>query len=232
VRKEKVDDNAYYNDVFVQRVNLWMDNEPIRNLILDPRIGRMAARLAGVDGVRIWHDQALVKQPWANPTGWHLDNPYWSFHSRNAITIWVALDDATLENGCLWFLPGTHKSATFDNVGIGPNIGDLFKVYPQWRTIKAAPAPMKAGSCSFHNALLAHGAGPNFTPGWRRAMTCAYMPDGSIFNGTQNILSKEQITRLQIGDLLDDDAQSPLVYHRRRQGVSAARWDEATRRFV
>jgi phytanoyl-CoA hydroxylase len=231
-RKEKVDDNAYYNNVFVQRVNLWMDNEPIRNLILDPRIGRMAARLAGVDGVRIWHDQALVKQPWANPTGWHLDNPYWSFHSRNAITIWVALDDATLENGCLWFLPGTHKSATFDNVGIGPNIGDLFKVYPQWRTIKAAPAPMKAGSCSFHNALLAHGAGPNFTPGWRRAMTCAYMPDGSIFNGTQNILSKEQITRLQIGDLLDDDAQSPLVYHRRRQGVSAARWDEATRRFV
>jgi phytanoyl-CoA hydroxylase len=230
-RKEKVDDNAYYNNVFVQRVNLWMDNEPIRNLILDPRIGRMAARLAGVDGVRIWHDQALVKQPWANPTGWHLDNPYWSFHSRDAITIWVALDDATLENGCLWFLPGTHKSATFDNVGIGPNIGDLFKVYPQWREIKAAPAPMKAGSCSFHNALLAHGAGPNFTPGWRRAMTCAYMPDGSTFNGQQNILSKEQMARLEIGDLLDDDNQSPLVYHHRKRGIAAKRWDEAARRF-
>jgi ectoine hydroxylase-related dioxygenase (phytanoyl-CoA dioxygenase family) len=231
-RKEKVDDDAYYNNVFVQRVNLWMDNEPIRNLILDPRIGRMAARLAGVDGVRIWHDQALVKQPWANPTGWHLDNPYWSFHSRDAITIWVALDDATLENGCLWFLPGTHKSATFDNVGIGPNIGDLFKVYPQWREIKAVPAPMKAGSCSFHNALLAHGAGPNFTPGWRRAMTCGFMPDGSTFNGTQNILSEEQMARLQVGDRLDDDNQSPLIYHRRKKGVSASRWDEARRRFV
>lgn len=231
-RKEKLADDSYYNNVFVQRVNLWMDNEPIRNLILDRRIGRMAARLAGVDGVRIWHDQALVKQPWANPTGWHLDNPYWSFHSRDAITIWVALDDATLENGCLWFLPGTHKSATFDNVGIGPNIGDLFKVYPQWRAIKAVPAPMKAGSCSFHNALLAHGAGPNFTPGWRRAMTCAYMPDGSTFNGQRNILSEEQMVRLQIGDQLDDDNQTPLVYHRRKQGVSATRWDAAARRFV
>lgn len=231
-RQEKLADDAYYNNVFIQRVNLWMDNEPIRNLILDSRIGRMAARLAGVDGVRIWHDQALVKQPWANPTGWHLDNPYWSFHSRDAITIWVALDDATLENGCLWFLPGTHKSATFDNVGIGPNIGDLFKVYPQWRAIKAVPAPMKAGSCSFHNALLAHGAGPNFTPGWRRAMTCAYMPDGSTFNGQQNILSKQQMAHLRIGDLLDDDNQSPLVYHRRKPGVSAAQWDEAGRRFM
>lgn len=230
-REEKVNDDAYYNNVFIQRVNLWMDNEPIRNLMLDRRIGRMAAQLAGVDGIRIWHDQALIKQPWANPTGWHLDNPYWSFHSRHAISIWIALDDATLENGCLWFLPGTHKTATFDNVGIGQNIGDLFKVYPQWKNIKAIPGPMKAGSCSFHNALLAHGAGANMTPGWRRAMTCAFMPDGSTFNGQRNILTEEQMTRLKIGDVLDDDNQVPLLYHPKKKSVDAAHWDKHARRF-
>lgn len=75
-------------------------------------------------------------------------------------------------------------------------------------------------SCSFHNALTAHGAGANMTPGFRRAMTCAYMPDGSTFNGQRNILSKEQVERLQIGDLRDNDRQVPLIYHRTKAYVT------------
>lgn len=213
-RTETLKDDDYYTNVFVQRVNLWQDNDGMRKLMLDARLGKLATELAGVEGIRIWHDQALIKRPWANPTGWHLDNPYWSFHSRDAISLWVALDDATLHNGCLYFLPGTHKLATFDNVGIGQNIGDLFKVYPDWASRDSAAAPMKAGSCSFHNALIAHGAGANMTPGFRRAMTCAYMPDGSTFNGQRNILRPEQIARLTIGDVLDDEEQVPLIYHR------------------
>ena len=205
--------NSYYDNVFVQRINLWQDHEGMRRLMFDHRIGKMAAELAGVDGIRIWHDQALMKQPWGNPTGWHLDNPYWSFSSRQAISMWVALDDATLENGCLYFLPGTHHTATWDNAPIGQNIGDLFKTYTTWRDRESVAVPMKAGSCSFHNGLLAHGAGANMTPGWRRAMTCAYMPDGSTFNGQQNILTDEQMARYKVGDVLEDDEINPLIYH-------------------
>ena len=73
----------------------------------------MAAKLANVNGIRIWHDQALIKEPWGNPTGWHLDNPKWSYNSKNTLTIWIALDDATLSNGCMYFIPGSHKM-TFD----------------------------------------------------------------------------------------------------------------------
>jgi phytanoyl-CoA hydroxylase len=217
---QEADNDAYYTNVFVQRVNLWQTNAKVRKLMLDARLGQLAATLAGVEGIRIWHDQALIKQPWANPTGWHLDNPYWSFHSPDAITIWVALDDVTLENGCMWFIPGSHKSATYENASIGQNIGDLFKIYPAWGKQKAVPTPMKAGSCSFHNGLVAHGAGVNMTPGWRRAMTCAYMPDGSTFNGKPNILRKEQLAKLQIGDILEDDTQTPLIYHPTKQRVS------------
>ncbi len=206
-------EDDYYDRVFVQRINLWMDNHKMRQLMLDPRIGKLACDLAGVDGIRIWHDQALNKGPWGNPTGWHLDNPYWSYSNRDTLSLWVALDDATLENGCLYFIPGSHKSATFDNVGIGQNIGDLFRVYPQWATKKAVAAPMKAGSCSFHNGLMAHGAGANMTPGWRRAMTCGYMPDGSTFNGKQNVLSDGYFNSLEVGDVLDRDEQNPLIYH-------------------
>ena len=59
---------------------------------------------------------------------------------------------------------------------------------------------------------MAHAAGPNMTPFSRRAMTCAYMPDGATFNGIQNILSQEHFESLEIGDLLDDDDQTPLVW--------------------
>jgi len=215
------EESRYYNRVFVQRLNLWTDHEGMRGLMLDPRLGKLASELARVDGMRIWHDQALIKLPWANPTGWHLDNPYWSYSSRDAISIWVALDDATRDNGCLYFLPGTHKTATFDNSGIGVNTGELLDVYPQWAEIQSVAAPMKAGSCSFHNGLLAHGAGANMTPGTRRAMTCGYMPDGCVFNGKPNILPQNYLDTLEIGDVLDDDSINPLIWHKTKSYLTA-----------
>lgn len=213
--------DGYYDRVFVQRINLWQDSAAMRKLMLDPRLGKMAAELAGVDGIRIWHDQALIKQPWGNPTGWHLDNPYWSFSSRDAISIWVALDDVTHDNGCLYFIPGSHKTATFDNVNIGQNIGDLFRVYTNWANQDAKAAVMKAGSCSFHNGLVAHGAGANMTPRARRAMTCAYMPDGSTFNGQQNVLPDSYLSQLKLGEVLEDNEQNPLIYHVSKPYVTA-----------
>lgn len=209
------DDSDYFGKVFDQLLNLWQTNEKVKQIMLDERIGEMAAKLAGWEGTRIWHDQALIKKPWANPTAWHLDTPFWSFSDRRALSIWVALDDATLENGCLYFIPGSCQKTTFDNLGIGKNMDAVFDVYPAFRKVNAVAAPMKAGSCSFHNGLTIHGAGPNMTSGFRRAMTCAYMPDGATFNGIQNILSNEQVAALKVGDSLNDDAQTPLIYKSR-----------------
>jgi len=204
----------FYSQVFVQCINLKDTHEPMRELVLDECLGRMAGTLAGVDGLRIWHDQALIKGPYGNATSWHLDNPFWSFSHPISISVWVALDDATIENGCLWYLPGTHKEAGYKDTFIGANMRDLFKTYPQWENIKAVATPLPAGGAVFHNGLTAHGAGANMTPGSRRAMTCGYMPDGSTFNGKRNILSEEQFNALQIGDALNDDAHNPLVWHR------------------
>lgn len=204
------DQQEYYDSVFQQRLNLWKHSDVVRKYMLDSGISTLASRLSGVP-MRVWHDQALNKKPWSNPTSWHLDDPYWSFSSPDAITIWIALDDATVQNGCLYYLPGSHRLVTYDNVGIGPNMGDLFRVYPRLAGIEPAPAQMRAGSCVFHNGLTAHAAGPNMTPRWRRAMTCAYMPVGSVFNGNANILTEERMARLKIGDSLDDDAENPLA---------------------
>jgi len=205
-------DSDYYGKVFDQMLNLWQTNEKVKQIMLDETLGKMAAALAGCEGIRIWHDQALIKRPWANPTSWHLDTPFWSFSDRRALSIWVALDDATLENGCLYFIPGSYASTSFENPGIGKNMDQIFDFYPRFIKSASVAVPMKAGSCSFHNGLTIHGAGANMTNGFRRAMTCAYMPDGAQYNGIKNILSDEQVARLQVGDLLNDDMQNPLIY--------------------
>jgi ectoine hydroxylase-related dioxygenase (phytanoyl-CoA dioxygenase family) len=74
--------------------------------------------------------------------------------------------------------------------------------------------PMPAGSCTFHNGLTLHGAAGNMTPRRRRAMTCAYMPDGAVFNGQQNVLPDSYFASLRLGDRLDNDEINPLVFHR------------------
>ena len=202
----------YYAQVFLQCLRLADTHDGMRELMFDRRLGEVAGRLAGVSGIRIWHDQALIKQPYGNPTAWHLDNPYWSFSSPDSISIWVALDDATLSNGCLYYLPGTHNSAKYETADIGQNIGDLFKVYPEWLSIEPVACPCPAGSAVFHNGLTAHGAGANMTPRPRRAMTCAYMPDGSTFNGKPNILSNAYLETLAVGDVLDSPSENPLIW--------------------
>lgn len=208
------DPDSFYAQVFTQAIKLLEVHEGMREIMLDPRLGKLAADLAGVDGIRIWHDQALIKPPFGNATGWHLDNPYWSFSSRDAISIWVALDDATRDNGCLYYIPGSHKSARFENADIGVNQAGLFNVYPEWRAIQSVGCPCPAGSAVLHNGLVAHGAGANMTNRPRRAMTCAYMPDGSTFNGRRNVLSEAYHNSLKIGDVIDNPSEVPLIFRR------------------
>lgn len=209
--EQRIEGDAYYDAVFTQRLNLWRIHPTIRRFLQSEELGNMACQLEGTERMRIWLDQALIKEPFGNPTAWHLDNPYWSFHSHHATSVWIALEDATPHNGCLYFLPGTHQLATFDNVGIGQHLDALFQVYPEMAKIEAVPMPMKAGDCSFHNGLTAHGAGANMTGGRRIAMTAAYMPDGSTFNGQQDILPGGYFKTLRPGDRLDNDEINPPV---------------------
>src|SRR5215469_15583341 len=130
-----VEDRDYYDRIFTQRINLWQTDGAVKSLLFEEPLGRFVGELAGVAGLRIWSDQAFVKEPYGNPTAFHIDVPYWSFTSSDAITIWVALDDATLENGCLYYVPGSHKAGKFDNVSVGKHIGALFEVYPEWKDV-------------------------------------------------------------------------------------------------
>ena len=209
----------YYQKVFTQLGGLRRLDEALNGLLCNPELGRLAATLSGADAVRIWLDQALFKPPFGNPTAWHLDTPYWSFKDRGALTVWIALDDATVENGCMWYLPGTHHDARFDAFDIGSNLSAIFDSYPEWRQIESRPAVLPAGGAVWHNGLTAHGAGANMTAKGRRAMTCAFMPDGVIYNGSPDsfVFTDEEAAELVVGQLLNDEEINPLVWSRTNQ---------------
>lgn len=208
--------DAYYSRVFTQASGLRKIHEVMSQLVCDRGLAEVAATLAGVDGIRLWNEQALYKQPFANPTGWHLDAPYWSFDDRRALTAWIALDDATVENGCMWYLPGTHLTAAFDEVDIGSNVRGVLDLHPEWTNIESAAAPISAGGVIWHNGLIAHAAGANMTNGGRRAMTVAYMPDGVKYNGKRDsfVYTEEQAAAMAVGDVLDNEETNPLLWAR------------------
>ena len=136
------------------------------------------------------------------------------FHSRQSIMLWVALDDATLQNGCMYFLPGTHKSSRFDVTG---NLGEakidsLLADYPAWAEIEPAAAEVQAGDGVFINGMIAHAAGPNMTIHPRRAMATLFVPEGSVYNGRPAALPQEVAARLRVGEVIADDEYLPLIY--------------------
>ena len=206
--------DSYYENVFIQCVNLWKTSEKIKHLILAPELGKLATDLAGTSGVRLYHDHAMIKQPWANPTNFHVDNPYDPFYSHQAIMFWIALDDTTVQNGCLYFLPGTHKTSGFEvggNLGqVG--IGELFREYPQWAEVDPCAAEMKAGAGVFISGMVARAAGPNMTTHPRRAFAMLFMPEDATFNGKKSVLPNEVFTKLKAGDVLADDEHLPLIF--------------------
>lgn len=208
-----LEDDDYYRAVFTQLSGLRRLNPTVEGLLLDPRLGRLAARLAGVEAVRLWNDQALFKPPFGNPTAWHFDLPYWSFDDRRALTVWVALDAATVENGCMWYVPGSHATARIDAIPLGANLGGLFDVYPEWRQLETVPVELPPGGAVWHNALIAHGAGANMTSRRRDAMTCAYMPADVTYNGRRDdfVLPEAYAAALRVGDPLDDPQLFPIV---------------------
>lgn len=207
--------------VFDQRMNLRRASPTIQALIQDPGIGKLIADAEGVDAVRIYLDQALVKEPYGAPTQFHQDLPWWPFTSENACTIWIALDDATVANGCLYFVPGSHRLELAHRSDLGSRLGAIFHENPEVKGVPV-PSPLPAGGCSIHNARTIHGAGANMTPGRRRAMTVAFMPDGVRFNGTRDVraLGEKYLDTLTEGDPLGDDEVNPLVYARERAAVA------------
>lgn len=172
--------------VVIQIVNIWEAEERYLEHIYNPIITEMAAQLCNTDLLRVWHDQIQYKPPGVGTyTGWHQDYPAWPIlEPADLVTAWIPLDDATVENGCLWMVPGSHqwgihKGLRTPEEGFDP-IYDPAQL-PEGAQVLAEPLEVKAGHCEFHHCLTWHGSPKNPSPRPRRAIAVHYMPGHTRF---------------------------------------------------
>lgn len=209
-----------YNQIFIQKVNLWTRHDAVKPFVLHRRFGNIAARLMGKTA-RLWHDQALFKEPKTGAkTPWHQDTHYWPHEPKgHQLSIWIALSDATLRNGCMSFVPGTHKFEEIEPVNLA-DPQDLYAIAPQTRGIKPITCELKAGSCTVHNGLTFHYAGPNRSDGMRQAFVMIYTPDGTVYNGAKHVVTNS--LDLEAGRKFDHEL-FPVVSDRVEELSGAAR---------
>ena len=133
----------------------------------------LSADLIGPD-VRLYWDQAVYKKPGTeSPFPWHQDNGYAFVEPQQYLTCWVALTDATEENGCPWVVPGLHRLGTLAHEYT--DIGFVCLRDPE----EACPVPVSAGSIVVFSSLTPHSTGPNRTNGVRKAYIVQFAPDGA-----------------------------------------------------
>lgn len=175
-----------YSKAFLQVMNLWLENEEIKRLVFSRRLARIATELMGVNGVRLYHDQALFKEPGGGFTPWHADQYYWPLSNDNAITIWIPLQETPLDMGPLEFSAQSHRL----NGGRGLKISDESEkqIAQLLRDggFRHVVEPFELGEASFHSGWLFHRAGANTSDKMRQVMTVIYMDKDMRLKAPEN----------------------------------------------
>jgi len=201
-----------YEQSFQQCQNLWEDSPGVLHLTFHPRLGRVAAELLGVDAVRLWHDQALFKEPGGRVTDPHQDQPYWPIAETDTITAWVPLDGSTLDNGCMGYVPGSHRVGLQKFVNIFFGEPDDLLAEPALDGSDPEFVEVPRGSVAFHHGLTAHLARPNRTDRVRRVHTMIYFADGSTRGLPQPHPSVDR-DGIEVGQRIDGPV-TPIVWPR------------------
>lgn len=150
----------------------------------NPALLGAAVDLLGPD-IKLFGDQLFMKPPGGIEKTYHQDSPYFTIEPMALVTAWVAIDDVTKDNGCMWVIPGSHKRGALDH-NEAWMVGDRQDMrVPDSAMDRAAEQPitMAAGSCSLHHSLLLHRSGANSTDTFRRGLATHYMTAASRWTG-------------------------------------------------
>jgi ectoine hydroxylase-related dioxygenase (phytanoyl-CoA dioxygenase family) len=166
-----------YQKAFLQIMNIWTRDDTVKTFSFSRKLARVAADLLEVTGVRIYHDQALYKEPGGGITPWHADQYYWPLSSDRTLTAWIPLHEIPLEMGPLAFARRTHRMAFGRQLEISDDSEQ--QIQKSLRDAKADidETPFDLGEISFHLGWTFHRAGGNSTPHPRRVMTVIYVDE-------------------------------------------------------
>jgi len=199
--KRKLEDRDTYGKAFLQITNLWEADEQVRNFTLAKRFGKIAADLLGVENVRIYHDQALYKEPGGGFTPWHQDQYYWPLDTDNTVTMWMPLIDITEDMGMLTFASGSHRSGFVENVAISDESEATLEKFIKEKGFEISRAKsMHAGDATWHYGWTLHSAPGNKSQEiMREVMTIIFVADGANITEPQNKHQEADRQRWMLG---------------------------------
>jgi ectoine hydroxylase-related dioxygenase (phytanoyl-CoA dioxygenase family) len=206
-----VSERSTYGKAFIQIGNLWTKSEAVKRFVLAKRFAKIAAELMGVDGVRIYHDQALFKEPGGGHTPWHQDQIYWPLDTDKTITMWMPLVPISPEVGTMTFASGTHKLGYVNRQAISDESHTTLGQYIEARDIPQVNyGGMAAGDATFHAGWTMHSAPGNPTEYLRKVMTIIYMADGVRVAEPDSTVRENDLRQCLPGCKPGDIAASPL----------------------
>jgi ectoine hydroxylase-related dioxygenase (phytanoyl-CoA dioxygenase family) len=211
----RLEDRDTYSRAFLQVCNLWRQDEDVARFVLAARFAGVAAALLGVERVRLYHDQALFKEPGGGYTPWHQDAMYWPLDGRRCLTMWMPLVDITPAMGGLCFASGSQAAGALSDVHISDASEEHFaRLLADGPYPLAEPVAMRAGDASFHNGWTVHKALPNASGTTREVMTVIWFADGLTVHQPDNPAQQGDLAAwlpgLRPGDPAASDANPVL----------------------
>lgn len=185
--RRRLEDRDTYGRAFLQTLNLWTHDEACRQFVISRRFAEIAAKLMNVSRVRLYHDQALFKEPSSGYTPWHQDQHYWPLATDKTITMWMPLVDLNADMGVMNFASGSHTEGYLGDFEISDKAETQFNQFIHERGYTVAKGePMRAGDATFHSGWTLHNASANRSKRMREVMTIIYYEDGAFVAPADN----------------------------------------------
>ena len=199
-----------YDKAFLQVMNIWTKSEEIKRLVFSKRLARIATELMGTTGVRLYHDQALFKEPGGGLTPWHADQYYWPLHNDHTVTAWIPLQATPLQMGPLEFSSKSHLLRDGRRYKIGDDSERVIDRALRIGDFERIAEPFENGEVSFHSGWLFHRAGPNNTDEMRKVMTVIYMDEKMKLKQPENENQQNDWDTWCPGAVVGEFINSPL----------------------
>ncbi len=186
-------ESADLNSTLFHSLGHWRIKEGFHDILWNPAFVMAASQLLRDASVRFWHDQLFCKPAHhGGVVAWHQDYSYWTRTTpMQHLTCWVGLDDASTENGCMYYVPGSHRWGLLDKPELAGDMEGLmdYLTEEQKAEFKPIPVEMKRGYGSFHHPLMVHGSYANKSERSRRAFVLNVFADGTQSNAEEELLA-------------------------------------------
>jgi ectoine hydroxylase-related dioxygenase (phytanoyl-CoA dioxygenase family) len=199
--------------VIFHALGAWRITEGFHDILWNPAFTMAASQLMDDSHIRFWHDQLFCKPAkHGGVVAWHQDYSYWTRTTpMQHLTCWTGLDDAKIENGCLYYVPGSHRWGLIDKPELTGDMDGIqaYLTAEQKANFKPIPIKLKAGHATFHHPLMVHGSYANTSEKQRRAVVLNVFKDGTVSNSDEEIL--KSVPAIKLGEKMEGQF-FPLIY--------------------